>query len=246
MYRKIRRIKRRSTVTKRYKRRRRTTRKGAREVKHFTVYTAGPIAAQCQSYPAAARTLRASTITGNDVTYPRGMLSRIQLGTSSGQRIGNSVYGKFVSYKILFWLCPASTDADFYNTASVRVLVHTAPGYFGGADISYFFDSDTTIPIMSRPERANFNIYYDKTITLNAPILMQGTARAGKGVMRQLNFRVPLGRNIEFTDNPGITSQVKKDRDILTLSLVAYSPSVADLTQVICCSYSVRMYFTDP
>lgn len=246
MYRKLRRIKRRSTVTKRYKRRRIKTRKGAREVKHFTVYTAGPVATQVQYYPAAARTLRSSTITGNDVTYTRGLLSRIQLGTSSGQRIGNSIYGKFISFKMLFWLCPASTDAATYSTASVRVLVHNAPGYFGGADVDYFFDSDTTLPTMSRPERANFNVYYDKLITLNAPLSIAGTGRTGKGIMRQLNFRVPLGRAIEFTDNPGITSQVKKNRDIITLSLVSYSPSVADLTQIACCAYSIRMYFTDP
>lgn len=247
MLRKLRRVKRRSTVTKRNNRRRSFRRRTKSEVKHFTVYTSAPIAAKTQVYGAASRTLRNTTITGNDVTYTRGLISRIQPGVSNGQRVGSSIYGKFISFKMLLWLCPASTDTGTYTTTSVRIIVHNSPGYNGGSDISNFFDADTIIPIMNRPERANFNIYYDKVITLNAPIYIDGPTRAGKGVMRKLDFRLPLGRQIEFSEPVGTgTSQVKKDRDIYTLSIFAYSPSVADDVQIACISYSIRTYYTDP
>lgn len=217
-----------------------------KEVKHFTIYTNNPLAVKQDLYGAGSAVLRHTTFLANSAAKPRGILSSITIGTSSGQRIGNTTFVKSVSCNMLIWLCPGAADSASYDAVTVRILVHNAPGYNTGTDIANFFDYASTIPIMNRPERANFNVYYDKTFTMTASTPVAGTSRIGKGVMRHLKFRIPINRAVEYTQNEdGAESQVKNNRDIISISAMAYSPSVADGTQLCCLSHSTRMYYTD-
>jgi len=240
------------SVTKRYRRRRRIRsilsykNPNQKEWKHYTVYSSAPVAIQQDIYGSAATALRNTTIISNTNTHPRGVLSPISQGTSAGNRIGDSTFVKKIAVKMLAYICPPTDITAGIDSVTLRVIVHNAPGYKGGNDITDFFDMPTIIPVTNRPERSNYNVYYDRIFPLLAPTAVTGATRTGKGGVRFINFVLPVNRHVEYTNTDGaFTSQVKKDRDIFTISVLAYTPHFTDGTQLCCLSWSARAYFTD-
>lgn len=173
-----------------------------------------------------------------------GLLSAIGQGSGSNQRIGNKIFVKAIAVHMTVWLCPASDDTGTYDTVTLRVLSSGIDSSYLGNDVNNYWSNYLTTHVHDYPRRSNYKTYLDKTVTLLANNPISGATRAGKGVMRtfkwQLNFR---NRTVEFKD---FNTQPKYLEDRINMVAMAFSPSVADLKQLVCYNANIRIYYTDP
>lgn len=236
--RKMRRMRRKGTVRRRRTRRRM---KNKAEVKYCDINLVnGSISTQ--NLATAARTLY--QINGFGPTTNEGILAAIGQGAGNGQRIGNKILVKAISIHTTMWICPDSTDTVSYDSVLVRYLAHTAPVYFGGSDVTDFWSSNITTHIHDFPRLANYKVYLDKTLSLQASTPVTGVGRTGKGNIKNYKFTLKYrNKPVEYKD--GSTS-LKYQADRICLNAIAFSPSVANNVQLVCQNVVVRIYFTDP
>ena len=241
MLRKYRRRKRVYKKTRRLIRVRRRTPKMKTEVKFVDINFINN-AVDTENLPVANKSLSNQWAVGAANTD--GILSAIVQGTAANQRVGNKIVVKAISWHSVLWLCPATTDTNNYDTCTCRVFCAAVPTYFGGSDIADFWSNSVTSHLHDFPRRSNYNIYMDKILSLNSPNDITGLTRTGRGAMRHykatLNFR---NRVVEYKDG---TNSPKLFEHRFNFFNFAFSPSVANGTQVICHNSVIRIYFTDP
>lgn len=232
---------RRRRVTKRYRRFSRKSRMSSRktEVKYATFSVVGAAIKQ-MNLPIANITAAADDLSGPAST--NGFLGIIGLGTGANQRIGNkiNIVKCVLTYNV--YLCPGSGDTNSYDVTQVRLMAPALGQQYGGSDTTDFWYNGLTTHIAGRPRRSNYKIYLDKTITLAAATPITGPTRAGKGVMRTYKYTLSRRGPMEYKDG---STEPKYANDKFVLYHFAFSPSVANGTQMVCANYSFRVYFTD-
>lgn len=240
MARKYRKRRRRYRPRSRMRMRRYRRRAGRPEVKYITIQAANPTPFNNVSLATPNATLyRASVIN----SIPGGFLASISQGPAVGQRIGNSIFLKSISIRMVWYICPAASDTNEYSSCALRTILSNAPiTVDGSTDYSNFWSSNSQNPINSFINRENIIPYIDNYSQIVVGWSTTGSARVGDGGLRRIRLRHTFNRTVTYTTSNNVP---KNSRDILTLSNHAFSPNTADGAQVACAFYSVRVYFTD-
>jgi len=235
---KMRHTRRKSTArTRRYRSYRRSYRSA--EVKYYTLSNVNA-SVVVENLAVADTSLSNVTFFGSGSNL--GLLNNIIQGTDNKTRIGDKIFVKKISYRGVCWMCPSSGDAQSYDTVTLRHTCHNAPSYYGGSNIVDFWNSSITSHIADYPARSAYTIRKDKTLVFNSNVDVTGATRAGRGAMKFLHYTIPVNRAIEYRAGQ---NALKNGRDFYCFSHLAFSPSIPNNTQVLCCTYTMRVYYTD-
>lgn len=235
-YRKMRKVKRRSTV----RRPRTGMKKNKPEMKIFTsVYEDFAIyatlaAVDTTSSPGAAN------------LYP-DLLNRILPGTGSNQRVGSRIFVKKIQYSGIIFLCPQGNSASL-NSALVRLVVCSAGwGTTGGSSIQYFFDHPLKRIFNGSLNRRRYSFFKDKIISLNsgwpASTNASGVQDPGTGLMKHFNITINVNKNVKYS--PDLTTVPDEMNSYCLFAFGAVVQPSNTETRVACMSLRTRVWYTD-
>lgn len=238
MLRKMRRVKRRSTVRIRRRSRRRRVllpKSMMPEVKYATYIDVA------KSIKNNFTTTASGDLLGHNQFYT-DIFSIITKGTNDQNRIGDRIFVKFITIHIFVQGCIDATTPDTVTNFLLRLFVHNAR-QTAGTTIPNFFRGLSVSPITHlKPDRRNLTVWYDKMY----PMICQSSftaATKGAGAMRLIKVKLPVYRQITFDTN----NSTKDENSVYSISMAGYNMAGAADTakQMACMDVCYRIYFTD-
>jgi len=214
--------------------------KGSPEVKYLTHYLEGHANKVHYASPAVG------TLWGEQ--HVKSNILAISQGTGFENRIGQKIYVKFLTVRLWVRACPS---ADSYNVGpfSLRCIVSDTGNLrvSEGTTVTGYFKPAIHRNIFGMIDRSYITPKYDRMyyMTSNSWISTATFPDAFCGPAKMIQFKVPIGRVVEFQGN---TTAVKNDKDYLSLMMLVGVPSMSSATniyQIACTDAQIRVYFTD-
>lgn len=158
-----------------------------------------------------------------------GNLLRTDAGTSERQRIGDTIYAKYLKVTI-----DVASDVDCLK---LRFFFVSVPHTDTGATPTNFWANNSGIGLNKNLDSINtdkYKIVKSKEVTL--------TRQLASTYTRKFMFYVPLNRNITY-ESEGTNALPKKQRDILSFACIAYKDT-GTVAGTVIASYEMKVELT--
>lgn len=206
------------------------------EIKHMDIYTVNE-SISTPTYSTATATMFAAD---QKIVNP---FQRISQGAGAQQRIGQSIFCKYMTLSMRVSNCLASGSALWTSMGHFRLigLAECNIDTITAADQPAFWSTATTDHSVNLPFRYNYSIFYDKTFSIMGGI-NAGNTYPNQGAERFIKIKIPVNKSIKYTAANFPTD----DRNQLTFAMYMTIPAYSgDRIQAACATYRLRMYFTD-
>lgn len=206
------------------------------EIKHMDIYTVNE-AIYTPTYSSDTSTMFASD---QKIVNP---FQRITQGAGSQQRIGQSIFVKYITLSMRVSNCLATSSTNWTTMGHFRLIgvAEVNMDTTTAADQTGFWSTSTTDHSVDIPFRYNYRVFYDKTYPV-----MGGTNSATtypyQGSERIIRVKIPINQSVKYSS----TNYPTDDKNQLTFAMFMTIPAYSGArTQAACATYRMRMYFTD-